>query len=135
MSLSIDELLAHSKTLHVLYVEDNEDARKFTLEMLSRFFDHITIAKDGEEGIAKFKEGQFDLVLTDINMPRMNGIELIAQIKPINDKIPILVLSAHNETGYREQVDALGVQGYLNKPLALKQLIDTLMELFNPTET
>ena len=131
MSLSINELLGYSKTLHVLYVEDNEEARKFTLEMLSRFFKHITIAKDGEEGIEKFKEGRYDLVLTDINMPKMNGIELITQIKPLNDQIPILVLSAHNESGYYEEVNKLGVQGYLAKPLALKQLIDTLMELFS----
>ena len=133
MSLSINELLGYSKALHVLYVEDNEDARKFTLEMLSRFFDDITIACDGEEGIEKFKEGKFDLVLTDINMPRMNGIELISQIKPLDDQVPILVLSAHNESGFYDEVSALGVQGYLAKPLALKQLIDTLMELFNKT--
>jgi len=112
--------------LHVLYVEDNQEARESTLGLLENIFTHITIAVDGQEGLEKFQTKHFDLVLTDINMPRMNGIEMLAQIREINKNIPILILSAYNESGYFMETIRQGVEGYLLKPIDLNQFVSML---------
>ena len=130
MNTSLPELLKRTKELKILYVEDNKDSRLFTLEMLTRFFDYISIAKDGKEGLEKFNNEKFDLVLTDINMPKMDGIELISAIKEIDPNIICLVLSAHNEKQYLEKAYNSGVQYYLAKPLSLTELVETLHILF-----
>ena len=75
----IKELADFSKTIKVLYVEDNVDARESTLNMLENLFNDITIAIDGQDGLDKFSEGKFDLIISDINMPNMNGIEMISK--------------------------------------------------------
>ncbi|PHR58549.1 MAG: response regulator [Arcobacter sp.] len=133
MTPSLSDLLLRSKKLHLLYVEDNDSARKFTLEMLTRFFDHITVAVDGEEGLEKFKNERFDLVLTDINMPRMSGTEMISKIREFDKDINIIVLSAHNEPNYYEEVSVYNVRYYLAKPLSVSQLIETLHQLLEDT--
>lgn len=123
---TIDDLMTYGKKTHVLYVEDNEEARKYTLETLKRFFEHITVAVDGADGLEKFKMSAFDLVLTDINMPRMNGIEMIKEIKEIDNNASILVLSAHDETDFFVDTIMLGIDGYLLKPLDIVQFVKTL---------
>ena len=129
MHSNMEELLRYSKTLHVLYVEDNEDARRFTMELLSRFFDHVTVAVDGNDGLQKFKEASFDLILTDINMPKMNGVEMITAIKEVDEAVPVLILSAHNETHFFVEFIMLGIDGYLLKPVNPGQFIHTLTKV------
>ncbi|SFV52182.1 diguanylate cyclase/phosphodiesterase (GGDEF & EAL domains) with PAS/PAC sensor(s) [hydrothermal vent metagenome] len=120
------KLMKLAQGLHVLYVEDNQEARESTLGLLENIFTHITIAVDGQEGLEKFQTKHFDLVLTDINMPRMNGIEMLAQIREINKNIPILILSAYNESGYFMETIRQGVEGYLLKPIDLNQFVSML---------
>ncbi len=114
------------KGLRLLYVEDNAEARLFTMEMLERFFDDITVAANGKEGLKLFKENHFDLILTDISMPKMNGLDMAKAIRNINKSITILVLSAHNETDFFISSIKLNIDGYLLKPLELKQFVETI---------
>ncbi len=120
------ELIKITQSLKILYVEDNEAARESTLGLLNNIFNDITIAIDGQDGLEKFKANTLDLVLTDINMPKMNGIEMIAKIRELNKDIPILILSAYNESGYFIETIKQGVEGYLLKPIDLKQFIDMI---------
>ena len=126
MSMPLAELLLKTKKLHLLYVEDNDDARKFTLEMLRRFFDKVTVAENGMDGFKSFQEEKFDLVFTDINMPKMSGIEMISKMREVDNNITVVVLSAHNEPNYYDEASQLNVKHYLAKPLSLPQLIETL---------
>ena len=98
------------------------------MEMLKRFFNSITVATDGKDGLEKFKEGNFDIILTDINMPKINGLEMAKEIKSINKTVPILILSAHNEENYFILSIQIGIDGYLLKPLEIKQFTDTLFK-------
>lgn len=130
MNDKLKQLVKMGQTLKVLYVEDNESVRTSTLGMLQRFFTDVTISVDGEEGLSKFTEAgdkPYDLVLTDINMPKMNGIEMIRGIREIDKNVLILVLSAHNETSYFTETIKLGIEGYLLKPIDLQQFIDVLV--------
>lgn len=126
MKESIQACMLYCKDLKILYVEDNKDARNFTIDMLKRFFNDVTIAVDGLDGLEKFKSSQFDLVLTDINMPNMNGLDMIKEMKILNPNILSIVLSAHNETDYFIASIKLSIDGFLLKPLELTQFVETL---------
>ena len=122
----MDKLIKFAQNLRVLYVEDNKEARESTLGLLTNIFNNITTAVNGEDGLEKFKEGDFELILTDINMPKMNGMEMIEKIRETDKDIPVLVISAYNESGYFIETIRLGVEGYLLKPIDLDQFLDMI---------
>ena len=124
----IISLMKNSKDLRVLYVEDNEYVRESTKEILERFFQHITVGVNGVDGLEKFGQSKYDLVITDINMPIMNGIEMIKNIRKIDNDIPILIISAHSESRYFMDAIKQNIDGYLLKPLEMKQLINQLLK-------
>jgi len=122
IEINIDKLIENSQQLKVLYVEDNADAREMTVMILEDFFSNIVVAVDGEDGYNKFKEDDFDIIITDINMPKLNGIEMVKKIRKLNNNIPILILSAHNEDEFFIEGIKLGIDGYILKPIDVDQL-------------
>jgi signal transduction histidine kinase len=122
------------KEIRLLYVEDNELARISTLDVLHNFFDTVDTANDGSEGLEKFKQKNYDLIITDINMPHMNGLEMIDAIKKINNEIPILIISAYNESNYFLETIKLGVEGYLLKPIDLEQFLQMISKTVEKIE-
>lgn len=122
----IPELRKRANSLKLLYVEDNEEARESMLVILKLFFADIVIAVDGNDGLKKFKSNNIDLIITDINMPNLNGLEMAQKIKEFNQEVPILILSAHNESDYFLQGIQIGIEGYLLKPLEMEQFIVVL---------
>jgi len=125
----IDKLLQYSHNFTLLYVEDNEEARDSTLELLHEFFTNIITGVDGVDGIEKFQQNDIDLIITDINMPRLNGLEMAEKIKEIDNDVPILVLSAHNESSFFIDSIKLGIDGYILKPLNIEQLVNELYKI------
>lgn len=117
--MTIKEIIKISKKLKLLYIEDDATSRITTVELLNNFFDFITIAVNGQDGLEKFKEKSFDIILSDINMPKLNGINMVNEIKKIDENIPVLFLSAHNESKFLSEGIRLGVDGYILKPLKL----------------
>ena len=117
-----------SKGMTLLYIEDDPQARDAANSLFSDFFDDVIVGFDGEDGARLFASNyhKIDLVITDITMPRMNGIEMIHAIRQINPDIAIIVLSAHNETSFLTQTIEAGVDGYLIKPLNVTQLIRSI---------
>ena len=122
----IETIIKQGRDIRVLYAEDNSDARTQTLEILKDFFEHVDIAVDGLEAHEKIQNNTYDLIITDINMPKMSGIELISHLRERDDDIAILILSAYNEPTYFIQAIKLGIDGYLLKPLHIDQFIDTV---------
>ena len=120
--IDIDETLKYSQKLHLLYVEDNEDAREMTAMILEDYFDNITIAVDGKDGYEKFKNSKIDLIITDINMPNMDGLEMSKKIREIDRDVSIIILSAHNEDDFFMNSIQIGINGYLLKPINIEQL-------------
>ena len=112
--------------IKILYVEDNDIVRKDTVELLKEFFHQVETASNGEEGLEKFKKGKFDLIITDINMPKMNGIEMIKEIKKIDKRIPVIVITAFSDFKYLVECIKLGVYGYILKPIDINQLLEVL---------
>jgi two-component system chemotaxis sensor kinase CheA len=122
----VEKLLKTTKTLKLLYVEDNQDAREQMLKMLKNLFNDIDIAIDGEDGLKKSKAKDYDLIITDINMPNMNGLEMSKEILEENPEKYIIVISAYNDTEYLQSCIDLGITRYIHKPVSLDSLIDII---------
>lgn len=122
----LKELIDLSKNVRVLYVEDDEIAREGMMYALDVIFNHISVATNGLEGLESFRAHEYDLIISDITMPKMTGIEMIDKIRKLSPSIPILILSASSEGDVFAQTVPLGIDGYLLKPLEMSQFIDVL---------
>lgn len=89
----------------------------------------MVVAKDGKEGLSFYKEESFDIVITDIQMPNMNGIELSRSIMSINKNQKIVIVSAYNEVHYFIELIKIGVAGFMQKPLTIVQMLDVLYDV------
>jgi PAS domain S-box-containing protein len=124
---NVNDIIEYTSKLNLLYVEDNDEARETSMFIFEEFFKKITIAVDGEDGFEKFKnEPDIDIIITDINMPHLNGLEMIEKIRDIDANIPVLILSAYNEINFFMDSIKLDVEGYLLKPIEMNQLLSTL---------
>jgi len=113
----LDKLIKNTKKLTVLYVEDDEDAREATLILLDDIFDNIIVAIDGQEGIEKYKQNNIDLVITDINIPYLDGLQMCKMIKEINEDQSIIIISALTDIAKLKEAIDIGVDSFINKPL------------------
>ena len=112
--------------IKVLYVEDNEDVAQSTIELLREFFDNIDYAQNGQIGYENFQKNIYDLIITDIKMPVLNGLEMIKKIREGNDDVSIVVISAYDEPEYFTKCVEQNVDGYIMKPINLQQLTKVL---------
>ena len=94
------------KNISILYVEDESDVREFTSKLLSSLLKNVFTAENGQDGLDLYKENinTIDLIVTDINMPKMNGIAMCEKIRELNKEIPIVVTSAHNDTDFLKKL-------------------------------
>ena len=114
------------KNLVCLYVEDEEFIRDSFSLMLKRYFKEVIIAKNGKEGLENFKNNEIDIIISDIRMPIMDGIEMVKQIKEINPKVYVIFITAFSDTEYLKAAIDLNVEGYLTKPIDRNILIKKL---------
>jgi len=131
MLVETDTIIDYAKNLQILYVEDDPDIQESTIIILEIFFDKVITASNGLEGIEKFKNHTIDIIITDINMPFMNGLDMAKEIKKIDMNVPILISSAYNDTNYFLEAITIGVEGYLLKPLDLEQFKQGLYKAIN----
>lgn len=122
----MNSMLREKLPLRLLYVEDEPVIRLPMLEMMSRWVDDIIVATDGLEGLEAFRQTGADIVITDLKMPRMNGLEMIAQLKKINPDVKAIIVSAHNDTEYFLDAINTGVDGFLLKPVMRAKLSETI---------
>ena len=122
------------KTKSVLYVEDEPDVLHNISELLGNFFDTFYTASDGVEAWDLFRTHAIDVALIDIELPRLNGLELIRRIRAVDKEIPIVVISAYTKTDYLLESVELHLDKYIIKPLTSKKihvLLDKLNEDFS----
>ena len=129
--MDIKKIYHYTKDLTVLYVEDDLIVAKNIVEILKMFFKEVHHKADGYEGLKLYESNKngFDIVLADIYMPKMNGIEMIEKILEINPKQHISVFSAQDDPIYLKKLINLGVSSFLLKPLKEKQLMLTLLKI------
>ncbi|MBF0607296.1 MAG: response regulator [Magnetococcales bacterium] len=125
---TLKDFVRRAKAIRILYVEDDKQIREDTRKFLLRFFETVECATNGQEGLDKYRPGLFDIVISDIRMPHVNGIEMVRGIKKINKHQKIIVISAHDEAHYLMELINLGVHSFLLKPLDVQHLLEVLSE-------
>ncbi len=131
------------KRVNILYVEDEDEVRTLTTSILRSLVLNLAEAANGLEGLELFKKhnGQensdenikpFDLIITDINMPKMDGLKMLKEIHEIDPYIPSIITTAHNDADFLRESINQKVRGYVNKPLNLKDLIENIIIAVEP---
>lgn len=110
----------------ILYVEDEASVRENIVEILNRKYARIYVAENGEKGLELFKKFQPDLVISDIKMPVMNGLEMSEKIKSIKNNIQIILTTAHSDTEYYAKSIGIGINHYILKPIEKDKLIASI---------
>lgn len=118
------------KNMSILYVEDEKDLREVTHEILKSFTKNQYIAENGQEGLELFKkyEKNIDLIVTDINMPILNGLEMAKEIKNINPNIPIIITTAFSNKEYLLESIDIGIDKYVLKPIDIAKLLQAMSQ-------
>ncbi len=111
---------------NILIIDDEKAIRKTLTEILSFEGYKIDEASDGEEGLKKFSEKSYDLVLCDIKMPKLDGIEFLERAKMVNADIPIIMISGHGNIDTAVEAVKKGAFDYISKPPDLNRLLITL---------
>ncbi|MCG3688153.1 response regulator transcription factor [Aliarcobacter butzleri] len=117
------------KNLKILIVEDEKRLAQLLKEAISDSFFKVIIAKDGIEGIKKYKSFKPDIIITDIMMPQLDGLNMTIKIKEIDSNIPIIVLSAHSEKEKLLKAIDVGINKYFIKPFDPDELIEHIKKL------
>ena len=121
------------KDLELLYVEDDKDVLGQTKLILDDFVKEVIVAQNGEEALEIIQSRPVDIIVADINMPKMNGIEMIKVLKQeMNLDIPCIITTAHTDTEFLLDAINLKVDGYIVKPINIKDLINTIYNVMLP---
>ncbi len=122
------------KDLTILYAEDDADTQRLTTMILEDYVGRLILAKNGQEALKLFQTYNIDLILTDILMPKMNGIEFIRQIRDSeqNSTCPVIITTAHTEVPYLLDAISLKVDGYILKPIDVDEMLTSLQRAILP---
>ena len=118
------------KNVTILYAEDEKDLREVTHQILKGFTKKQYVAQNGQEGLELFKahESEIDLIITDVNMPILNGLDMVKEIKKININIPIIVATAFSNKEYLLEAIDIGVDKYVLKPIDISKLLQVMSQ-------
>lgn len=112
-------------TASILTVDDSASIRLTTRVALSNAGYTVTEAVDGLDGLAKLKGGQFDLVVTDLNMPNMDGLTMIRELRKLSPHmgVPVIFLTTESDADIKQEAKAAGATGWLTKPFDPESLV------------
>lgn len=114
------------KNLTILYVEDDQNVRQNAVEYLKRYCKSVLEAKDGKEAIAVWRDARPDVIITDISMPRLNGLDMARYIRSEDAGVQIIIATAYSDTDYLMQAVELQLVKYLVKPITKEKLMSAL---------
>ena len=122
------------KKYTILYIEDDEGVRNINSRFLNRMFSELYEAKNGEEGLALYKKYHPDIILTDIKMPKMDGITLSQKIREKDKTTKIIISTAFSEKSYLLDAIELNLEKYIIKPLTSRNLMPALTKAVEALE-
>lgn len=123
------ELSLSLKNMSILYVEDDEETSQLMYSTLSLLSNNIHLAKNGIDALNLYHTAKPQLIISDIEMPKMSGIDFVKEIRKLNSKIPIILLSAHTDAKYLLPAANLNIQSYLVKPVQSEKLREALYHI------
>ncbi len=129
------ELLGKLSSFRLLYAEDEEGIRNNVQEILQYLFKDLYLAKNGEEAYKIYQEKKPDLIITDIKMPKLNGLDLIKRIRKNDSKVRIIIMSAHTDLEYMLNAVELHLVKYIVKPITEAKLFDAFSAFIESFES
>ncbi len=132
---NINELIKYTQELSILFVEDHDELRIQTTEILEKLFNTVDTFTNGKDALTQYNHYHqenlkyYDIVLTDIKMPIMDGIELAEEIYKVNQNQIIIVLSSYDQTEYLLKLINLGIEQFIKKPLNYDELLKTFLNI------
>ena len=123
-----------NKNIKILYVEDDEIARENGVEYLQNFFEQIYEASDAIKALQLYEKYQPDIIITDIQMPKLNGLEFVKRIRQKDKKTQIIIITAFCDKDYLLKAIELGLVKYLVKPVCEKEFEEALFLCINALE-
>ncbi|MGD9141364.1 MAG: response regulator [bacterium] len=115
----------------ILVVDDQESMRVLLQDMLNVMGYEVSVADGGEEALERMGGAEFDLVLTDLNMPGMDGTALLKAIKTDHPEIPVVIITGYGTFHTEKRVMREGADGYISKPCTLAKLEHTISSVFS----
>jgi len=125
-SITIDDTLQYTKGLKLLYVEDDLELQESSKELFKILFQSVTTVNDGEEALKKYNSEHFDIIISDIKMPKLNGIELTKAIREIDKSQYIIITSAYNDAEYLMEFINLNIKQFIQKPINIDNMLEVL---------
>ena len=116
----------------ILIIDDEDFIRSFMKDFFEDRGYNVDTAEDGVEGVEKFTKGTYDLVMTDMMMPKMLGLEVLRRVREIKPDQKMIMMTGVKEASMVEKAKALGCQHYLTKPVQLAELEARVAECFPP---
>jgi len=113
----------------ILIVDDNPNMSVLLSEMLEVFDQESVVAADGFQALEELKSGNFSMVITDMRMPKMTGLELLQEVKGNYPKIKVVLISGYSGSEIETQAEALKADGFLGKPLMMADIEKLLEDL------
>ncbi|MBU1936791.1 PAS domain S-box protein, partial [bacterium] len=128
--------MQHTTPAHILLAEDNIINQRVAVKILTKSGYTVDIAEDGQQAIEALEKTVYDLVLMDVQMPNMSGLEAARHLRQDSrwDSLPIIAMTAHAMKGDKEKCLEAGMDGYLPKPINPKELINTIEEFLQKKE-
>lgn len=117
--------------MNVLIVEDDIQTAQYLKNTIDPLFNDVYIAYDGEKGLNLFYEKNPDIMFVDIMMPKIDGLEMIQEIRKSNDQVKIIIITAHNTLEYLHKAVALKLEDYLIKPIGFNDFLSVMEKIVN----
>ncbi len=132
---NINELIKKAKGISILYAEDEKNLREKTASFLKKIFTRVDAVVNGKEALNKYMNNKYDIVITDIQMPNMGGLELISNIRKLNEQQEIIINSAFTETEFTREAAKYNVTNYIRKPIELNEIVKILSDYIDKIKT
>ena len=122
---------AEGESVKILIIDNSVTVRKMVAHILEEAGHTTTAAENGLEGLEYVLQENYDLIITNINMPKMDGYEFIKNLKqdPATEKIPVIILTSETKASVREIGEKLGISDYLTKPVVAEKLLESIQKL------
>jgi two-component system, cell cycle response regulator len=126
--------ISELKNYNILYAEDSATIRMQLFDAFTELFNNVYVASDGEEALKIYHENKnnINLLVTDIQMPNKNGIELIKAIREEDNNMPIIITTAHDESGYLLDSINIGVSKFIIKPMKYEKVVESVTSAMEP---
>jgi len=127
-NVEIKQLKNITKNMSLLYVEDNKFLSRANMQLFEDIFLQVDLAEDGKSGLDLYQKNAYDLVIADINLPKMNGLVMLKNILNYNANQPVIVVSAYSEIEYLSKLQELKIEYFLTKPVNSKKIISSIYQ-------